>query len=545
MELPQFSQLKLIQPKALIILIIITLILSIFFRFNNLDQRVYSADEVRGLLRISGYTSQEFIEQFFDGNIVSTEELQRYQRPNSDKRLTDSIKAFAGNAEHPPLYYLMTRFWMQVFNHPIASRVLAILFGILLFPCLYWFCLELFEFPLTGWIAISLVAISPYQILISQTARQYTLWAVMIVLSSTALLKSLRVESQKNWIIYAATLALGFYSHLFFTFISIGHGIYVFIIEGWRLNKKIVSYLLASSLGILTFIPWILVITNNSEKINNNTRYYRQFNPSIQAIIQRLSSNLCNVFIDFLGKTRIEKYLDILILILVAYSLYFLCRYSPRKIWLFLFLLIVVPSLAIIIPDLLGSGIRSYQARYFVPGYLAIQLTVAYLISHCINLNSSNSWKRRFWQLVFLSLLSLGVISGVIISQTNDWDWDRGSASSINRQLAPVINKAEQPLVISEATHSFILALSYLVEPKVKFQLFKSNDVEQWKEKLDLTEATRKFSDVFLCYPDQEFLNFIGKDGTFQTQLVAASKNNKNKWLYKIVRGETSEKLVQ
>jgi uncharacterized membrane protein len=92
------------------LLVTILLILGIFFRFAGLEQKVFNADEVRGLLRLSGHTSQEFVEQVFDGDIVGVEDLQRYQKPTSEKQLTDAINALAGNPEHTPLYYLLVRF---------------------------------------------------------------------------------------------------------------------------------------------------------------------------------------------------------------------------------------------------------------------------------------------------------------------------------------------------------------------------------------------------------------------------------------------------
>ncbi|NES81176.1 MAG: hypothetical protein F6K10_07070 [Moorea sp. SIO2B7] len=154
---------------------------------------------------------------------------------------------------------------MQCFGDliPAPARVLSILIGFLIFPCLYWLCIELFKSPITGWVAIALVAVSPHQILMSQYAREYSLWGLMTVLSSAALLKALRVQTTRTWIIYAATLAIGFYSHLFFTLVVLGHGIYVFIIERSLFRKNLISYLFASIAGLLAFIPWIFVIINN------------------------------------------------------------------------------------------------------------------------------------------------------------------------------------------------------------------------------------------------------------------------------------------
>ncbi|HBY77920.1 MAG TPA: hypothetical protein DEG47_13175, partial [Cyanobacteria bacterium UBA11148] len=144
---------------------------------------------------------------------------------------------------------------------------------------------------------------------------------------------------------------------------------------------------------------------------------------------------------------------------------------------------------------------------------------------------------QRLWQLIFVSLISLGVISGVVISQSRDLALDdqKGTASSLNLQLAPVINKAEQPLIISEATHSFVLALSYLVDDKVKYQLVKPDDLAEWEEKINLSEVYNNFSDVFVYVPDKPFLDFLNKDKNFETELVPTSPEGKHKILYRII----------
>lgn len=530
------NQLNIFLSKAGIFLITITLILSVFFRFTHLDQKVYSADEVRSILRLTGTSSKQFIEQVFTGDIVSNEEIQKYQRITPDRDLNDSVKALSSIAEHPPLYHLLTRFWMQLFNYPISARVSSILFSLIALPCLYWLCQELFGSSLVGWVGITLVAISPFHILAAQNTTQYSLWTVTILLSSAALLKALRVGSKSSWIVYGAALTMGFYTHLFFTVVAFGYGIYVFIIERFRITKNLLSYLLASLAALLVFLPWLLLIVTNLDKVGENTQYYRLFDNNIQTIVTRFGANLGNVFLDFHNTTRIEKYLDFLIFALVGYSIYYLCRHTNIKVWLFVVILISVTPLVQAIPDLISPSIRSLQARYYLPCFLGIQLAVTYLIANSLSSISLKSWQRYLWQLIFVSLISLGVISGVVISQSRDLALDdqKGTASSVNLQVYPLINKAERPLIISEATHSFILALSYLVDDKVRYQLLKSDDLGQWENKINLSDADNKFTDVFIYWPDDKFIAFMNKDKNFQTELVPLSGKSSKKVLYKI-----------
>ena len=94
---------------------------------------------------------------------------------------------------------------------------------------MYWLCLELFESSLTAWLAVSLLAVSPFKIVYAQAARPYSLFVLIILLSGAALLRGMWLKTNSSWAIYAATVALGFYSHLLFALVALGHGIYVAI----------------------------------------------------------------------------------------------------------------------------------------------------------------------------------------------------------------------------------------------------------------------------------------------------------------------------
>lgn len=102
-------------------LVISLLLLGIFFRFVNLDRKVYWHDEAYTSLRISGYTSTELNQQIFNGQIRGIEDLRKYQQPNSEKGLIDTIKSLAADdAQHPPLYYVLVRLWVQLFGNSVA-----------------------------------------------------------------------------------------------------------------------------------------------------------------------------------------------------------------------------------------------------------------------------------------------------------------------------------------------------------------------------------------------------------------------------------------
>lgn len=519
------------------LLIIILLILCVFFRFVNIDKKLYTIDEVRGLLRISGYTNEEFIELVSDGQLLGVEDLLRYERPNPEKGLNDAVKALAGNPEHPPLYYLMARFAVGWFDNPAAARILSALISFLVFPCLYWLCLELFSSPMTGWIAIALVAISPFHLMLAQEARQYTLWAVAILLSSVLLLKALRVNKIRAWGLYAATIALGIYSHLFFALVALAHGVYVGVTEGFKLSKKLVYYLLASLAGMLIFTPWILVVITNLDTFKKRTRFIASIKTEFWEKVQYWLHNLSVIFVDYNQLSTEMSWTDpfyYLTLILAAYAIYFLCRNTPKQVWLFIVILVVVPSVCLVIPDLIQGGGRSLFSRYLLPSYLAIEIAVAYLLSSQISRSYINIWQQKLWQLLLVIIILTGGLSCNQSSQATHW-W-KGS-SGMNLGVAPILNQSVQPLVITDA-ETFVLPLSYLLEPKVKFQLFTDDTISKFHINPTTEAMMKSFSDVFLYLPSQELQDKINQSDGYDLKLVVGESKffpNKN-LLYKVVK---------
>jgi uncharacterized membrane protein len=507
----QLAQYWALPPTWLRSLIIILLVLGIFFRFANLDRKIYWMDEVYTSLRISGYTESEVAHQLLEGQIISLQDLHKYQQINSEKSVVHTVKGLA--TEEPqlsPLYFIAVRFWAQIFGDSVtAVRSFSAFLSLLAFPCIYWLCLELFESSLVGWFACALLAVSPFQLVYAQEARQYSLWTVAILLSSASLLRATRVNTWRSWGIYAATVALGLYTHLFFVLVATAQAIYVFTINNCRWSKTVKAYFLSSLLVVIAFVPWIVVILTNYRQAFKMTAAQEIKTPLLYFLKSWLG-NLSRNFIDtgFSSSSPFASPWHSLIfptisvlatVTLVAYSLYFLIRHTPKKTWLFISLLIGFTSLAIIIPDLILGRRTSVTGRYMIPAFLGIQLAVSYLFAAQVNptfVNHQNR-HRKFWQVTLLVVLTSGVISCAVVSQANTW-WNNLTDTN-NRQLAQIINQPSNPLVIQEIDSSpprynvfNLISLSYFLKPEVKFKFIPKNSA---------TEIPQNFSNVFFMSP--------------------------------------------
>ncbi len=500
---------------------IVILILGIGLRFWNIDKSFYWGDEVRTSLRASGYTKEE-IQQSYDGQIIDVESLRKYQFPNPEKDLNDTVKALMSRPEHPPLYYLMARFWMQGFGDSVGViRSLSALISLIAFPAIYWLCLELFESPVVGWTAIAIIAVSPLHILYAQEARQYSLWTVAILLSSAALLRAIRLKRKIDWGIYTLTLTLGMYSHLLFAVVAIGQGLYVLTLEGLRFNKTVIRYLAAASISALTFIPWLGVMIANLA-YTSAAIVEGQKDETLFYLIDRWFRNINRVFFNAdLGSA------NSILVIFTLYCIYFLCRHTPKRVWLFLIHLIGVTALSLIVPDLILGGWRSVAIRYLIPYYLGIQIAIAYFFS--TQIASLKTWKQRVWQLVLMTILLTGLITGTIQSQQEVvWSKDADKAE-FYLEIAQLIDQTPRPLIISDTSPIDVLTLSYKLNPNIQLQLVN----ETYRP-----NVPDGFSNVFLLSPSDSLRKSFKKQRIYKLKLIKklGSDLNENPHIWEVIK---------
>ncbi|MEH2195765.1 MAG: glycosyltransferase family 39 protein [Nostoc sp.] len=522
-------------PSWLRFLIIFLLTMGILFRFFNLDTKIFSHDETYTLLRISGYTRTEAQNKLFNGSVIGKESFAQFQGVNQ-KSLNDTIMTLAKkDSLHPPLYYVIARLWLEIFGNSVtAIRSLSALISLLVFPCVYWLCRELFNVPLSvsgvampaAGVAIALMAISPIQLVYAQEAQEYILWLVTILLSSASLLRAMRLEDElikkqqrpdlfATWSIYAVTLAISLYTFLWSGFIAVAHGIYVITAARFQLSQTVRTYLLASLVGFLAFMPWLTAVIGDFFQFlisADKTTTQSSFMPVLEFFFMQLS----RIFFDI--DIRLENSFSYLIKIIsltfIAYSIYFLCQTTNYKVWLFIIILIVVPVLPLRIPDLMAGSIESSTDPYLIPSYLGIQLAVAYLLATQIS-NGSMS-RRSIWYAIVALVIICGLISSKVNSQAETW-WNKGISDG-NPQVAQIINQTTRPLLISDAlgnNYGNIFSLSYLLKPKVQFLLVQNQKIPKIPD---------RFADVFLFNPSDTWREIIEKKYNLKTDIVYSDK---------------------
>lgn len=483
------------------------LLVGILFRFVSLDRKVYWHDEAYTSMEITGHSRSEVVSELFTNQQATPPDLLNYQQLNPDRTMGDTIMALAReDVQHPPLYYILSRGWAQLWNSssPLVTRSLSAILSLLMFPLMYWLCIELFDSPLTGWIAIALLAISPFHVLYAQEAREYSLWGATILLSCVALLRAMRSSNPGNWAFYAVSLCTAFYTFMFSGFIAIGHGIYVLLSEkvdslsitGFRFSKQAIAYLISSIVAVLGFTPWLYFLVIHFDNLQATTGWATVSLPYL-TLIKLWAINFSRIFIDFDFNPMLENdfwayMLMMPFLILEIYALYFVCRHTQKRIWLFILTLIGVTALGLLLPDLVLGGQRSATTRYLIPSYLGIQIAVAYLIARCLEAKTFS--RRQFWQGVAIALTAVGMVSCTLSAVSNTW-WNK-VVSYHNAEIAQIINSSNSPVLITDAfgyNPVNAIALSYLLEPETPLIL-----LPEVGRSLTIPDISDSTTDIFL-----------------------------------------------
>jgi uncharacterized membrane protein len=501
------------------VLLIVAIVIGIGFRLICLDRKIYWHDEVYTSMRAAGYTRREVDRAMFQNRWMAAPALQTFQQIKPGSTDGDTIRSLRQeDPQHPPLYFLLARHWMQGFGSSMtASRSLPVVLGLFALPLMWLLALELFQSSLVAGLATALLALSPFDILFAQTARQYSLLTTAIIGSSWLLLRFVHRPSGISWLGYVLSTAIGLYVHPFFVLTIIAQGVYVLAMAVGK-NKEQVSqpeltkstiksdndkllnlrarsghfqfqflskairwslaiqFLLAIASALMLYLPWILVLSGNYQRASSTTDWTRAvvgFNYLAKLWVLSFTSlfNDIDFGFDHWG-TYLFRFPHVL---LILAALYVVSLRAPKTAKFFILASVLVPFLLLAVPDLVWGGKRSAVSRYLIPCYPGIQLAVAYLVA--TGLNHLRSHRQQFWQWILGVSLTVSIISGWVSAQSETW-WNK-DLSYFNAEVAQQINTKAQtvsPIVLSDMGDDYtnmgdLISLSYELQPNVQLLL--------------------------------------------------------------------------
>lgn len=182
------------EERTTICLLIGILLLSLSLRLNNLGSKSVWQDEI------------------FTAAIASTEH---------------SVPQVASIALHntalptPPLYFLITHFFLYIGDNDFLLRFSALFFGVLGVPVTYILGARLFG-KLEGLVGAFLLGLATLHIRYSQDARFYSLLMFLSLFSLYFLYRGIFDKDRKWWIGFTICSILNVYSHLFALLVLLG-----------------------------------------------------------------------------------------------------------------------------------------------------------------------------------------------------------------------------------------------------------------------------------------------------------------------------------
>ncbi len=206
---------------------------------------------------------------------IWTDEAFTYHR--SMKGFFD-ICASVADSRSPPLYFLVTHFFLKFGSSETYLRAPALLFGVLGVPAMYFLGRELWD-KRSGLIAACLLTVSVFHIHYSQEARQYSLFFLLTVLSTLVFLKLL--EGRVGWrhsFVYVALTVANMYTHYFAFWVFSAQIISflaarVWMAEGaWWRRRRQLAWMASVCLGVaLCYLPWLRVVLPRMKDTSSET----------------------------------------------------------------------------------------------------------------------------------------------------------------------------------------------------------------------------------------------------------------------------------
>ena len=449
----------------------LVIVLGVAFRFYGLDDKYFWFDEIASGLWYSGH-DVELLRAESAGQSLRPTDYRDMMQLDDGSSYGAVIRQVAENdPQHTPLYYLALRGWAGLAGDSIgALRALSGISGVLLLPLLYLLCKELTGNRRTAWIAVVLVAVSPFHVVYAQEARQYTFWLIWIALNSLLLLRAERESSATNWLLYALAAAVALYTQLLHLLVIAAHGVY--LLTGNR-RQTWLPFCLAGGLAGLLFTPWLVLLLGNLGTAQDHLSW--SATPvSAARLLGMWAYNYSALFFDpnLVGKyyegsryLLLASYaLRLLLLVPAALACLALLRCWRSRTSRFLLPLILVPFLGLALPDLLLGGMRSGGGnRYLAPSYLALQITLAWWLATRLpdRFPRGTTWRNG----ILVVLVLAGTVSGILFNRSENW-WHKTIYHDAISE-AEIINQGKNRLVV-ESEFGRLLALANLLDDDIR-----------------------------------------------------------------------------
>ena len=216
-----------------LLLLLVWIAIGTVLRFTNLADKPPSTIEIATLVFSLGNSLQTIP---LDSAIGVDTLLQPLQL-NPDANITSVIHNLMTESTHPPVYFVLAHWWIQLFSTDAGlvslwvGRALPAIIGVVSIPAIFCFGFVAFRSRLIAQMVAGMMAVSPYGIFIAQEARHYTLPVLLTIASLGCLAIAARTINQRTvlpiWVglIWVFINCLGIAIHYFFILVVAAEGL--------------------------------------------------------------------------------------------------------------------------------------------------------------------------------------------------------------------------------------------------------------------------------------------------------------------------------
>lgn len=381
------------------------------------------------------------------------------------------------DAQHAPLYYLLARAWATRFGSSIeAGRAFAALWSLLALAAMYWLCLELFvktgafRSHLVCWLGVLAMVLSPYQVAFAKEHREYSMWTLLVALTCAAFLRAVRKNTTGTWLLYSVIISVGFYTHLFSALALAACGVFLLLLERFRFTRRVWSFIAASALAFLVWIPWIMVVLTKREIARSSLSWVEYFSHgryqfwfSLQPALRMADLSFWDLgtLMKDLPAYRFTHRMAELIPLLALGALWMFTR-GPRRICAgFATAMICSVSVPLFLMDFFKGGTSGFGYRYAVPTNLRWLLVLAMALT--ILTNDLGRWN------VLGRALAVGfvLIAAISATLTHDAHHTFNKMADENGEIVALLNTDSRARLVSDDFVAGVLVLA----PQVRSDL--------------------------------------------------------------------------
>ncbi|MFH1850428.1 MAG: glycosyltransferase family 39 protein [archaeon] len=281
----------------------------------------------------------------------------------------------------PPVFYrLIIRLSSSFLPYnEWGLRYPSVIFGAISVLLIYYLGAHLFS-KKTGLIAALLMGINPFHIYYSQLARGYSLFIMLVMLSSLAFFQFIKSRGYRSLLAYTAVTLLALYTHETLVFLVVVQNV-LFFLQYRGSGRALLKWLIPNFLFVAAFFGIYNFFFFHRVKVRYTETLWWIPRPEPGALFGTLKSFLYGPYY------HLTNHWFQLLLGMFAFFVLFLLIHSlaspGREAWKlsYLVLLLIVPVASVYIWSVLGTPYSLYNNDYLVVCLPPLILLLSYAIS--------------------------------------------------------------------------------------------------------------------------------------------------------------------